>query len=718
MQVMNKFFKNLLFTVLAVILIIGGIYFFSYVFNKLFFLDNFFYSQEYQPSSGKPYKTVGEKPTGWFTTGQPADLILYANNFNDAGGANNLNHPAKVATDGSRLIVADTYNHRVLIWNKIPTANYQPADLVIGQKNFTDNTPGLTQDKLRWPTGVATDGQRLVVADAYNNRVLIWQIFPTINGQPADVVLGQPDFTTNLEAFPSKITDQAERQRRHIWWPWDVMIYQNKLFVISLDGSLLIYNTFPVQNYASADIILGQPDFSERFKGDLVKSNEKLYMRTPRSVSFDGTYLVIGDYNANKIFIYQGLPAKSGQEADYFLNFNIHKTGTGIVAVAGKIYATMDNTIYVWQEPITQDNQQPDFILGKNVRQVSRYSFNSPYGLATDGHRLIVADTNNSRVLIYDQLPTKGNDVPDIVLGQKDFYTNHLVSRSSRNNPNPVTDGHVLIIGDDYNGLVQVYKNLPDESLAEADVYQAISGWKGTACAYDGQLYCAATERGLAVWEGLSEGSSLPDYFINFSFLNSRNVAVDNKSLYVADYDGNRVFVFSEKPRSNKKTLPDFVLGQPNFESTAEGSGPADLFNPIGVSSDDKHLVVGDWGNKRVLIWNLPIIKNTQEPDLILGSKIGDIGPLRFEGPAGVVAYDDKLFVADNGNNRVLIWSRFPTKATDQPDIVLGQKDFYSKYPSNTQDGLFLPMHLAFDGHYLWVGEFKWSDRLLRFSVK
>ena len=61
-------------------------------------------------------------------------MVLYANDFNDSGGPSVLNHPTKVTTDGTRLIVADTYNHRVLIWNKIPTENYSPADVVIGQK--------------------------------------------------------------------------------------------------------------------------------------------------------------------------------------------------------------------------------------------------------------------------------------------------------------------------------------------------------------------------------------------------------------------------------------------------------------------------------------------------------------------------------------------------------------------------------------------------------
>jgi hypothetical protein len=46
------------------------------------------------------------------------------------------------------------------------------------------------------PTAVASDGSILAVADTSNNRILIWKSIPTTFGQPADIVLGQKDFTS------------------------------------------------------------------------------------------------------------------------------------------------------------------------------------------------------------------------------------------------------------------------------------------------------------------------------------------------------------------------------------------------------------------------------------------------------------------------------------------------------------------------------------------
>ena len=72
------------------------------------------------------------------------------------------------------------------------------ATVVLGQPNFTTTTENLaaTPTTLRLPTAVASDGVHLVVADTNHNRVLIWNRIPTTNNAPADVVVGQPNFTS------------------------------------------------------------------------------------------------------------------------------------------------------------------------------------------------------------------------------------------------------------------------------------------------------------------------------------------------------------------------------------------------------------------------------------------------------------------------------------------------------------------------------------------
>ncbi|HZH15410.1 MAG TPA: NHL repeat-containing protein, partial [Archangium sp.] len=151
----------------------------------------------------------------------PADLVLGQRSFttcveNDANGdevrdstssATTLWNPTGVWTDGTRLVVADSYNNRVLIWNQFPTTHGQPADVVLGQANFTSRTPALTASGMNTPYTVASTGLQLFVTDSQHHRVLVWNALPTSNGTPADSVLGQADFThANLNDPPAGTT--------------------------------------------------------------------------------------------------------------------------------------------------------------------------------------------------------------------------------------------------------------------------------------------------------------------------------------------------------------------------------------------------------------------------------------------------------------------------------------------------------------------------------
>ncbi|HIG92672.1 TPA: hypothetical protein HA234_00565, partial [Candidatus Woesearchaeota archaeon] len=89
-----------------------------------------------------------------------------------------------------------------------------------------------------------------------------------------------------------------------------------------------------------------------------------------------------------------------------------------------------------------------------------------------------------------------------------------------------------------------------------------------------------------------------------------------------------------------------------------------------------------------------------------------------FNLPQAVLASAGHLFIADTGFHRVLVWNSLDEAvAGKNPDIVLGEENLEDVIPEIGRDKLFWPAGLAFDGSYLWVGEFKFSGRILRFSV-
>lgn len=100
-----------------------------------------------------------------------------------------------VSIHGTTVALADTPNHRVLIWRdtRLSAANQTP-DIVLGQSDADRSS--VQGSTLIEPISVTFDGARLFVGDAALRRVLIWNSLPTFNNQPADVVLGQQSLSS------------------------------------------------------------------------------------------------------------------------------------------------------------------------------------------------------------------------------------------------------------------------------------------------------------------------------------------------------------------------------------------------------------------------------------------------------------------------------------------------------------------------------------------
>ncbi|MDB9378205.1 hypothetical protein PN460_10025, partial [Nodularia sphaerocarpa CS-585A2] len=125
---------------------------------------------------------------------------------------------ACLLSETGSLWVSDTGHHRLLGWRNLPTRDSQPADWVIGQPDFyhegqnAKGTPG--RNTFSVPTLICACGAGLAVADAWNHRILIWKNVPEDSHVPADLVLGQADFSQNE---PNKGTHQAAANTMH--WP-------------------------------------------------------------------------------------------------------------------------------------------------------------------------------------------------------------------------------------------------------------------------------------------------------------------------------------------------------------------------------------------------------------------------------------------------------------------------------------------------------------------
>lgn len=334
-----------------------------------------------------------------------ASVVVGQNNFtDDVTGATSTNFGdgtiRGIFVDAKgRLIVSDNPNNRVLIWNQVPTTNGKAADIVLGQPNFTSNTAnngGRSAQTLSAPYGVYSDGDRLFVLDRGNGRVLIWTSFPTQNQQAANVVVGQTDSTSSpITTCDAQHLSTSDPQG-------GVWVYGNKLIVSTGNAQrrILIWNTIPTANGTSANVVLGQSDMTTCTG---VSTPTQTSLNSPRGISVDSRgRLVVADFSsANRVLIWNSIPTTNNTPADVVIG-------------------------------------QSSFI--SNTSQTTANGLAGAFGVFSNGDRIFITDTNNHRVLIYNSIPSANGATADIVLGQTDFTsaTSYAVSSSSLTSPQVV----------------------------------------------------------------------------------------------------------------------------------------------------------------------------------------------------------------------------------------------------------------------------------------
>ncbi|GJL79407.1 MAG: hypothetical protein NPINA01_23960 [Nitrospinaceae bacterium] len=297
-------------------------------------------------------------------------------------------------------------------------------------------------------------------------------------------------------------------------------------------------------------------------------------------------------------------------------------------------------------------------------------TLSEPQFVTKYGDYLFISDRGNHRVLVWEQLPEENGEPAGLVLGQEDF-ADCLENRGMTTTLDEMTSG------------------LGDESL-------------------DGFTISKAEEDTISQPAGVE--------------------VIDGK-LYVVDSGNHRAIRYAGLPTEDGE-IPNLVMGQDNLdcnEANRDGLvGSGSLFFPMGIrSGDDQHVFIADKDNHRVLIWNKVPFNNGWNADICLGQggmderepnrgEFDNVGADTLSFPTGVF-YDpesDKVFVVDQGNNRVLIWNKLPNEFGRAADVVIGQKDFHSREPNAgmgrrraNQIGVYFPTDVVFGRTGLFVSD-------------
>ena len=249
------------------------------------------------------------------TIGQPADVVVGQPSFTSTsttisssvtGSCNGV----AFSPNGQQLLVSDSSNNRVMIWNAVPTTNGVAADVVIGQTSFTSATQGTSATQLYYPTGLlVTPTGQLLVSDYENNRVLVYNSIPTTSGAAANVVLGQTAMTTASRG------SNANQLRQ----PWGMALTASGQLIVDDGGNnrVVVFSSIPTSNGASASIVIGQTAFGTAYRNTGLSSSR---LNSPSGVAVSSTgQLAISDFGNNRVLIYNSVPTSNGAAANAVL---------------------------------------------------------------------------------------------------------------------------------------------------------------------------------------------------------------------------------------------------------------------------------------------------------------------------------------------------------------------------------------------------------------
>jgi len=272
-----------------------------------------------------------------------------------------------------------------------PLTDGQGADGVLGQSSFSasqaDNG-GVSASSTDGPSYVAVGPTgKLFASDTDNNRVLRWaSVAAASNGASAEAVLGQASFSASSTNRGGSVAANT------MYEPHGVYVSSSgALYVADTRNNRVLRfdNAESATSGASADAVLGQADFtsSDPNRGGTAAANT---LRWPMDLHVDGSgNLWVADWLNHRVLRFDNVAAKSdGASADGVLGQD-----------------ALTTSLRMWK-----DNTDAD-------------SFVFPSGVCVDDDGVLwVADTGNSRILRFDNAPSKADGADaDGVLGQPDF---------------------------------------------------------------------------------------------------------------------------------------------------------------------------------------------------------------------------------------------------------------------------------------------------------
>ena len=633
------------------------------------------------------YSSLESRSGTSITSSAKPSGYLAATGYASTSGSTLFDHPSGLASDGNNLVLVDRGNNRILVWKSAPTSPTIDPDFVLCQPNTTSTASGSSLSQCNWPSdAVITSTGKLLVADSDNNRILVWSSMPTSTGASAS-------YAIDLGADA---------------WPWGIWSDGTRV-VASMTGKsrLSFWNTFPTTGNEA-------PSFS-------IDGSAATCIGTPRGLVSNGTVLMTGDHNGKcgeekGIHVYTTFPTSSSAKPSYMIvppDANYAWPMGSFDRNSGKAYLLSRTLQEFTSFPATKPN-------GTQIASNSEFEGGDGGDVEIVNGYMYVTEYNGNRVSVFKGIPS-ATASPDFYLGltsttitkpvENTLKSNYLIT-----NPQVATLDGAMAINSDFDRAIYVWKKIPATSGAKPDLvwttqnqndsnpllamdFQPDSSDTGKL---DGKsIYAVAGEKTFVVWEGIpTSTNSVPilnikDSIGNVNFDMHLRVAVDDKYFYLLDGGAKKIYVWLGLP-AGKTDNPDFTLS-------------ADANR---IRSDGKYLIATSlYNSPHTLVWNVSTLKSGAEP-------VGKVA-YSMNLPQDALAIGDALFVADTSFHRVLFWrSISAAMGGSAPDAFIGTGSSASDIrPGQSETELRWPASLWVENGYLWVGERKFGHRIFRYDL-
>ena len=655
-----------------------------------------------------------------------------------------LSHPEGVVVDaGGDLYVADTQNSRVVRYRGAATAvSGVAADGVFGQPGFITAAVGGGTGQMAKPRGLAVEGNYLAVADTQNHRVLVFENYSTLaNGAAPTFKFGETGLagTTN-QRFSSPTCVALSRggfflnQKASLW--------------VGDTGNrrVLRFPSFPVPSSAfitsdaTANGVLGVGNFTTQGGG-----GRDLAEFIPGGLAVDGARLYVSDFrvdgsggNQRVLRFEAALTKQNGAASDGTVGVDASSKPVSLgqprqLAVKdGKVWVADSSfsrvvrydaaaAAAIKQDPewamgnlagrftyheisdMTEDSKTGKFFVcwrreGIVQRFTSAAAFragalhevefggltvpltlDNPSGIRilrgqTQG-TLVVADTGNNRLILFSNATTTLVDrpPPSEVIGQPDFITNTPapagilgIPTIRFNQPTGIDACGYEASATSANRFTAIaIANTGRNSVMVIYRYDGANEWSNFGSVGSADGIAGTAERAMNLPRGVAfaeTGDSM-------------------RAFWVADTGNNRVVYFKEYQPTN-------LLGQPNYTSGLAGVGATGLNQPAALAISRlnnglrERLYAVDEGNQRVLEYAYGSSNDdsfTPTPRYALGAfnvvapRYSPPSANALVAPLGLMienydaAHRGSIFVSDPGLERASWWHR---PARQSPQIV------------------------------------------------